>query len=271
MLAIYPLGYTEWKVGGARMDRKAQKTQRIFTPLQRYSPLFILLVAVGGLWYPRLGLLMIPVMITLAVTGFLRGKYWCGNICPHGSLFDGAVRALSRNGRIPPVLRSPVVVGLAFAWFMVMLGYRLSATLDAWGSMAFADQVGAVFVFNYLAVTIVGTALGLFINPRAWCSFCPMGTFQVLLYRLGRTLRLNRGTDVGPNMPDPSACRDCGLCGRVCPMQLQPHRILDSAGHVADDGCIRCGVCAENCPVGALQMSARGADGASSGDQRRAG
>ena len=48
------------------------KTTRVFSPFRKYAWLFILLVAFGGLWYPKLGLLMIPMVIALALFGFFK-------------------------------------------------------------------------------------------------------------------------------------------------------------------------------------------------------
>ena len=58
------------------------KTKRAFTPLRKYAWLFTLLVAIGGLWEPRLGLLVIAVMAALTITALFKGRYWCGNVCP---------------------------------------------------------------------------------------------------------------------------------------------------------------------------------------------
>ncbi|WP_205665682.1 4Fe-4S binding protein [Anoxybacter fermentans] len=48
---------------------------------------------------------------------------------------------------------------------------------------------------NYLVVTIVGTPLAILINPRTWCSFCPTGTMQILMYKLGKLLGINKKID----------------------------------------------------------------------------
>ena len=66
------------------------KTARTFTVIRQYAFLFTLTVAIGGLYYPKLGLSVIPVMIGLLLFSFFKGRYWCGNICAHGSLFDFA-------------------------------------------------------------------------------------------------------------------------------------------------------------------------------------
>ncbi|MDD2630217.1 MAG: 4Fe-4S binding protein, partial [Limnochordia bacterium] len=55
---------------------------------QQVTWLLMPIIALGGLYYHKLGLLLLPIMLTLIVLGVFRGKYWCGKLCPHGSLFD---------------------------------------------------------------------------------------------------------------------------------------------------------------------------------------
>lgn len=230
------------------------KKNRIFSPIKKYAWLFILLVAFGGLWYPKLGLLMIPMMAALALMGFFRGKSWCGNFCPHGSLFDGLIMPLSPNKKIPGLLRSKTVAAAAFIFFMFMLGRRLSNVLVLWGTVSFLDKLGYVFVFNYLAVTIVGTFLAVIITPRAWCAFCPMGTFQVLAYKAGKTKGLNKTFDRAVTMEEEKACTNCAICSKVCPMQLAPQSGILENNRFESHDCIRCSACVKHCPVGALSL-----------------
>ncbi len=63
------------------MSNKYIKTNRAFTTLRKYAWLFTVLVALGGLWEPKLGLLVILIMAGLTVTSFFKGRYWCGNVC----------------------------------------------------------------------------------------------------------------------------------------------------------------------------------------------
>ncbi len=226
-----------------------------FSPrLRKYAWIFILLVALGGLWHPRLGLLVIPVMLALGILGFLNGKYWCGNLCPHGSLFDYVIMPVSRNKKIPGFLRSKAMVFFAFFWFMFMLGQRLIRVSATFGAASFLDSLGFIFVMNYLVVTVSGSALAFYVRPRAWCSFCPMGTFQVLMYKLGKLLRLNRVTDKKVTVSATEACRKCGKCSLVCPMQLEPYRGFGDNNRFDNEMCIRCATCAVNCPAGILSF-----------------
>jgi len=87
------------------------KTNRIFSPIRKYGWIFTLTVAFGGLWFPKLGLLVLPVILALTTLSFFKGRYWCGNFCfsAQGSEQE------SSNTKIYQVqdLRSPV---LDFFW-----------------------------------------------------------------------------------------------------------------------------------------------------------
>lgn len=230
------------------------RANRVFTPLRKYAWLFVPLVAFGGLWYPKLGLLIIPLMATLAVMGFFKGKYWCGNICPHGSLFDSIVFPVSANRKIPSFLKSKITMAVVFSWFIYIIASRLVKVFHIFGSAEFLDKLGYVFVVNYLAVTIVGTLLAFLVSPRAWCSFCPMGTLEILSYRLGKLLGANRKTDVKITAARIEKCHSCGKCSRVCPMQLAPYLEFSEKNQFDSDACIRCSTCVSNCPAGILSL-----------------
>ena len=90
---------------GAEYVTQYIKTNRTFTAIRKYGWLFTLLVAIGGLFEPKLGLLVIFIMAGLMTTSFFSGRYWCSNICPHGSLFDTLLLSISRNSKIPEFLK----------------------------------------------------------------------------------------------------------------------------------------------------------------------
>lgn len=240
------------------------KTNRVFTPVRKYAWLFVPIVAVGGLWYPKLGLLIIPLMLTLMVMGFLRGKYWCGNICPHGSLFDYVILPISMNKKIPSFMKSKITMAIFFTWFMYMITSRTIKAFEVFGTASFWDRLGYVFIFNYLIVTIVGTILAVFVNSRSWCSFCPMGTMELLLYKLGKVLGLNKKTDLKITASNPDKCIACGKCSKVCPVQLEPYKNFSDNNQFQNTACIKCSTCVVNCPVKVLSLQKEGQDSVSS-------
>lgn len=231
-------------------------TNSSISVIKKWSWLFILLVAVGGLWYPKLGLLLLPIMLLLPLLGFTKGKFWCGNICPHGSFFDRFLWSVSRNGKIPAWIKAKTTVFLAFSFFVFMLGKRILSVLPLWGTAPFFDKLGFIFVVNYLVVTILGILLGFLISPRSWCQFCPMGTFQMIFYRLGLYFGVNEKTDARVTF-DNDKCLRCGKCSRVCPMQLKPYCEFADGDVCANAACIRCGSCINSCPTNALNLGKR--------------
>lgn len=165
------------------------KTNRVFSFIRSYAWIFTLLVALGGLLVPKLGLLVIFIMAGLVITSFFSGRYWCGNFCPHGSLFDVLILPISRNSKIPGFLKSKYFIIGFFIFFMFNFSRKILNVASLWGTYDFFDKLGFVFVSTYLMVLVVGSVLAVLIAPRTWCYFCPMGTIQKLSYRLGKLFR----------------------------------------------------------------------------------
>ena len=131
---------------------------------------------------------------------------------------------------------------------MAMFSYRLMLALGFRGETEFAARLGAAFVNQYLlGPTIGGVILALAVNPRTWCSFCPMGTMQQIMNKLGKRLRINRRTEEFITITNRESCTECGRCSRVCPMLLEPYSNWDD-DQFKDESCIKCLTCIQNCP-----------------------
>ncbi|MEL7564752.1 MAG: FAD-binding oxidoreductase [Dehalobacterium sp.] len=231
------------------------KTNRVFSPIRKYSWIFTLLVGIGGLWFPKLGLLVILVILSLLMMSFFKGRYWCGNFCPHGSLFDSIIMPVSRNKHIPSFLKSKIWVALFFIWFGFNMGRKILKVSAIFGTLPFWDKLGYVFVTTYLMVIITGGLLSLFVAPRTWCQFCPMGTMQKGSYKLGKLLGIAKHTDEKITIKSKNMCHTCGKCSRVCPMQLSPYLEFSEKNQFDHEACIRCNTCVNNCPAGILSLS----------------
>lgn len=231
------------------------KTKRTFTVIRRFAFVFTLLVAFGGQIFPKLGLLVIPVMIGLILTSFFKGRYWCGNICSHGSYYDFLLLPISRNGNIPKFMRWFVLSLLVLAWFGFRMGTGFFNASLAYGEADFWDKLGHVFVNAYVMVLVVGTVLGLLITPRMWCNVCPMGIMQKASHFLGRKSKVTRMTEEKVTLADKMQCHICGKCSRVCPMQLTPHKSFNDKNQFDSSNCIKCSTCVENCPGKLLTLS----------------
>ncbi len=231
-----------------------KKTNRSFTNLRKYGWLFTLIVAIGGLFIPKLGLLVIFIMAGLTITSLFNGRYWCGNICPHGSLFDNIILPASKNKKIPNFIKSKYFIISFFLFFMFNFSRKIMVVLKVWGNYDFLDKLGFVFVTTYILVMSVGSLLGVFINSRVWCQFCPMGSIQKLMDRVGTKTNINKNTIKKLTISDIDKCKNCGLCSKVCPIQLEPHKNFDENGVFNDSHCIKCNTCVMNCPIKILEI-----------------
>ncbi len=198
-----------------------------FTP---YLGFLVVFVSVLGLWFPLLGFFLPVVFATLMLTGVLWGRWFCGNLCPRGSFNDFWLSKVSRKRRIPKVARSLLVRVPILALMMGFMFWRIAET------DGIAEKVGMVFVSMCVITTSLAVFFGVMYSPRTWCSFCPMGTLQRFLGGSKRRIVF-----------DKAGCISCGVCHKVCPMQLSVNKITH------DPDCIKCGRCVGACPVGALR------------------
>jgi ferredoxin-type protein NapH len=75
---------------------------------------------------------------------------------------------------------------------------------------------------------------------RPFCRvICPIGAIYSLF---------NRGSLMHLKMADPGTCSHCGLCRKVCPMDIDPEKSQNQLE------CIRCGECVSNCPKSCLKF-----------------
>lgn len=236
------------------MENYYIKTNRTFTFIRKNAWIITLLVALGGLYEPKLGLLVVFIMGGLLTTAFFRGRYWCGNFCPHSSLFDRIFLPISLNKKIPKILKSKPVILAVLAFFFYNFSRKIMGISGLWGTYDFLDKLGAIFSRTYLMVLIVGGILAIAINPRTWCQFCPMGIMQKLSYRLGKFLGISKKFEKKVTIEAKEKCHSCGKCSRVCPFQLTPYLEFSEKNQFDNINCIKCATCIENCPANILSL-----------------
>lgn len=194
----------------------------------RYLWIIMAIVLAAGPWYPALGFIVPVVFAAAFVSGITRGRWMCGNLCPRGSFNDFVLDRLSRRQKVPEILSSMWLRIPVIALMMGFMAYRLVETQGA------LNKLGMVFVTMCWITTIIAVFLGVGLNPRAWCVFCPMGTLQNILGRGKSKVAV-----------DKSICVDCEKCVNACPMNLDC-RDADK------DDCILCERCVLACPKKAL-------------------
>lgn len=200
------------------------------------APIVPVVVSLG--WkYPVLGFIVPVVMLTGMVIGFFKGRYSCGNLCPRGGFFDRMIAPLSIKKPIPELFTS-----MAFRWliFLALMGFmifQISRNPSSW------EHWGHVFWVMCAVTTLIGVVFGIFINPRTWCSFCPMGTMQNALGGTKQRLKI-----------DNDSCRSCRKCEKSCPMGI---KIADykEYGMISSRDCLKCTECVGACPKNAIAYS----------------
>lgn len=208
-----------------------------------YTILLIYLVV--GYFWPVIGFIAIICMIAPVAFAVRKGRWWCGNACPRGSLYDMILTKYSPHKPIPAFVRTR-----GFRIFMVLFIFTMFGTqmYRAWGDW---DAMGRVFWTIILITTIVGVALSFIFAPRTWCSFCPMGTLSSWVTpSKGNLPEGYRRIVVGEN-----CTTKCKLCSAVCPMQLKPYESKGDEDGLLNPDCIKCGNCTKGCPLKVPEMS----------------
>jgi ferredoxin-type protein NapH len=186
--------------------------------------------------------------IVLAFYGLLRGRAFCGWVCPVNLLLESVDWVAARLGKKDAektVLdrHAKLLVAGCILALSALVGVPVFELFSPVGALSRTLATGATLGLWALAAIVVAEA---FLPGRIWCrSLCPLGGFYELVGRLG-LLRVK--TKPG--------CSACGACRQVC---LADPKILDpviegatSAVYAGD--CMLCGKCTAKCPQGVLSI-----------------
>ncbi|MHB0913425.1 MAG: 4Fe-4S binding protein [Armatimonadota bacterium] len=191
-------------------------------------------VLILGYFYPVLGFIVLGCMGASIAVSFKKGRAWC-DVCPRGTFFDMVMSKASLGRPVPAFLKSKAFRIFMLAFLMTMMTVRLIAV---WGD---PTAMGMVFLVLLGVTSLFGVVLAVPYKPRAWCNFCPMGSMASWI-----------GAKKLPLAVDP-ACTECGLCAKVCNMELYPGASRER-GEMAHGDCIKCGRCVVTCPKQALSF-----------------
>ena len=192
--------------------------------------------------------LLIALLPPLVVYGLVRGRVFCGWVCPVNLLLE-IVDWLREKLHIKVeerVLPRHVKVYVA-AGVLVLSAILSFPVFEALSPLSFLNK-GLVLGSVVGGVTLLAIVLvELFWGHRVWCrSICPLGGFYEVVGKVGLVnVRI-----------DHDACIGCNKCKRAC---LCDPEILDApvAGEdtiVRAGDCMLCGKCIEACPAQALSI-----------------
>ena len=199
------------------------------------------LVVVGGYFCPRIGFIVVLLILLFMVLASRRGRIYCGWLCPMGAFHERLLSRESLNKPIPLFFKTPW-----FRWglFIIMMGF-MSFRLFATEGDPIA--IGHVFRTMWIISVLLAVMTGIYLKPRFWCSVCPMGTLQGVLSKNTHLLSLD------------DSCIECRKCEKVCPIGTYPgaYKVAGKIAQIPSGECLRCSNCIVNCPKDALSFKDR--------------
>jgi MauM/NapG family ferredoxin protein len=231
----------------------------------RFDPLMAAVAMIGG---RTLIPSMIPALITIVAT-LLLGRFWCGWICPLGTVLDQyGPRAMER---IPSWFRNikyfllfafifaAIVGSLALMWLdpiailvRPLAGTVFPAILQKTAPIAPPEGLPQVLldqlpirpqVHPLLAIPLILVLVLNIFAQRFWCRYlCPLGAWVGFISKFSFFKRFRS-----------DACTECKQCVKACPMNT-----IDAVEFKSDPGeCLECTSCHSKCPVAAISFKSQ--------------
>lgn len=187
----------------------------------------------------------LPVLI---VYGLIRGRVFCGWVCPVNLLLEIVEWVRAKAGVAAGELSVPRRTKIGVAAGVLVLSAITSVPL--FEALSPVSALNKLLLFGSVAgvwVLVAIVLLEVLVAPRIWCrSICPLGGFYEVLGKVG-IVNVAIKHD---------ACISCGKCQSVCladPAILQP--VIDGEDLIVRAGdCMACGNCLDACPTNALSI-----------------
>jgi polyferredoxin len=196
-----------------------------------------------GSYIHHLGQANYILVFALLLTLILTGSFFCGWICPLGSVQEwlgklGKKIRGKKYNQIPKkldrILRYLKYLVLAVVIIQTARSFTLVfENIDPYYNL-FNIWTDEISITGYISVIVVLT-LSLFIE-RPFCRYaCPLGALNGLFNSFS-ILNIKRNQD---------SCIDCKVCDLSCPANIE----VSKQDKIKDTACIRCMECVKNCPV----------------------
>lgn len=182
-------------------------------------------------------------IISLFVTLVASGAFFCGWICPLGSVQEWVGKIGKRifgdkYNHVPAGLDNVLSYLRYLVLALVIIQTARSFTIvfenfDPYYNL-FNIWTDKIAITGYLSVLVVLSA-SLYVE-RPFCRYaCPLGAINGL-FNYFSFLNIKRNE---------SSCTDCKACDSVCPVNIN----VSEVDRVNDSTCVKCMKCVESCPV----------------------
>ncbi len=244
--------FVSWQVFSHALGNKIFPAIHGLCPFGGVESLYLYLsqdgLTLAKIFSGTMAIFFMTVVITIVF-----GRTFCGNICPLGTLQEGAGNAgrliLKDKFIIPRVIDRPLrylkyvilIISVFMAWATATLWFQVIDPWAAYGHILKPQELFSGYLIG-LIILIISLVMSFFFE-RFFCKYmCPMGAFNALVGILSRS-RVVRDTEL---------CISCGLCSKACPVQIE----VDKQDVVKSKECINCSKCVIECPEhGALKTS----------------
>jgi len=188
------------------------------------------------------------------------GRAWCGWVCPGGGMQE-MVEPINQkvvNGRKLDRIKWFIWIPWVslIVWMAVQAGgYTrvdfLYGTQNGISVAGAPDRPIFFAYFIYYIVIALFVGLAIFAGRRAGChTICWMAPFMMI----GRWIRNQFGWASLRLAADASACTNCKMCAKNCPMSLDVNAMVQIE-QMENAECILCGTCVDNCHKQAIKFS----------------
>lgn len=184
-------------------------------------------------------------VVHYAVAKLFGPLIWGRGFCAWGCWTAAVLEWLPVNpaGRVPPKLKQLRYLSLALSIGLPLL-LILAFGFDVRQQYFRKHEMIWMFAGNGLYYLLAVPLAFLCKDQRAFCKIlCPVA---LVMKPTSRFSRLRR-------RPTEAACIGCGVCSRVCPMEVAVMEAIQSGSPVHDTECIQCNLCVDRCPVGAIR------------------
>ncbi|WP_458012272.1 4Fe-4S binding protein [Candidatus Solincola sp.] len=229
----------------------------------RFDPLAAFVAASwSGLWA-----YLLPAWLLLLITA-PSGRFFCGWVCPLGTVLEWMPSLRGRRRRRFSELRAVDVTGkvigegerrirLKYAFLALFLALSLAGINLAWAydPLVIANRAVGLVLSGGVPFIFIGlVVLAVLAGPRFWCrEMCPLGACLSLTGMLGS--RLPAGASPLSLVKEEEFCIHCGRCSLACPFEITEVADTRRTGRLAIADCVLCGDCVAACPCeGALSL-----------------
>lgn len=183
----------------------------------------------------------IIILLVSMISAILFGRLWCGYVCPLG-FYQEILSLLRKKLHIPTVRSSYKMKKILqpFKW-IVLLGFLIAIIFGGLRPILFnrPDLALTSGSKSLVELIIIGIITGVcFLNERAFCKYCPLGTLRGIANKVS----------LGRIKKNGSACTHCRACLACCPMEIRGIYEERNKTDVTYSACIYCMKCIEACP-----------------------